>query len=122
MCNHATALTSTTYTVGPSSERSARDYARRLNRSQNYRQTLERKLIDCANWKSSHHQSFQSSSAGISLAVEALWDSTDGSAEQGLAMPIGDAPCVKHLERVRRGTIRVDRQSRRPHRRKGRHG
>jgi hypothetical protein len=35
---------------------------------------------------------------------------------------IGKAPCVKNSERVRRGASRIGRQSRRPYRRKGRHG
>ena len=35
---------------------------------------------------------------------------------------IGKAPCVKNSERVRRGASRISRQSRRPYRRKGRHG
>jgi hypothetical protein len=34
---------------------------------------LERKSTGSANWKTSHHQSFQRLSVGISVAVEPLW-------------------------------------------------
>jgi hypothetical protein len=37
------------------------------------RGALERKSTGSANWKSSHHQSFQRLSVGTSVAVEPLW-------------------------------------------------
>ena len=37
------------------------------------RRALERKSTGCANWKSSHHQSFQRLSVGPSVAIEPLW-------------------------------------------------
>jgi hypothetical protein len=36
-------------------------------------EALERKSTSCANWKSSHHQSFQRLSVGPSVAIEPLW-------------------------------------------------
>ena len=44
-----------------------------LKKSRNSRGALERNSTGSANWKSSHHQSFQRQSVGTSVAVEPLW-------------------------------------------------
>jgi hypothetical protein len=65
------------HTAEQSFKRSGRDCARSRKKSRNARGALERKSTGSANWKSSHHQSFQRLSVGTSVAVEPLLDSTD---------------------------------------------
>ena len=60
-------------TAEQSFKRSGRDYARSCKKSRNPRRALERKSTGSANWKSSHHQSFQRLSVGTSVTIEPLW-------------------------------------------------
>jgi len=47
--------------------------ARSCRKSRRLRSALERKSTGSANWKSSHHQSFQRLSVGTTVAIEPLW-------------------------------------------------
>jgi hypothetical protein len=51
-------------------QETGRDYARSCKKSRTSRRTLERKSTGYANWKSSHHQSFQRMSVGTLVAIE----------------------------------------------------
>jgi hypothetical protein len=60
------------------------------------RRALERISTGSANWKSSHHQSFQRLSVGPSVAIEPLWIAQTARLTW-TSNAIGEAPRVKNF-------------------------
>ena len=58
----------------------------------------QRKSTGSANWKSSHHQSFQRLSVGTSVAVEPLCTAQTRLGRTWTSNGIGEAPCVKNFK------------------------